>query len=1689
MRNTLDFGYEPKRINQQDVITPISTHQEQTIMTKKEYPSISKGVPKLTLQTAKMWHFQMSVNAFVCSADLGKYLFGSPFKQKQEDVTKSANAKTAEQKKQENEYQTWVDQWKAEKNNLEIMGYAYAEILKTLEEKDKEKVMAMTTFPNAKELVEYLISEYKVNTLSARTSKVKNFINMEWKKEGQTFAEFVSQITQEAREINGMEGSEVVITDGLKFVVLMEGVRVHHEDAFRTVTEMIEQSPSMDFDEAVRRMRPVARRFEIETETAYKAKKTQSMPGREPANERPECFDFKDYGYCKNGSNCRFHHGTPGTKRCALCNGKHRPKFCTSKPKNHASKAKVSNDGDGAKASDGPEVKQEKLEKETKAKQARSYFEISDDDYYSDDDNSPTAKVARDASSSGFGEAQRARDDKRGPRSNYGPLIMWIGFLVAGISMAVKELGSKLDRINLLSLVIISLLCATGVYRQSSYGVSAEAVVGLESYTSGFGQHSRLGNICMMASSVAQRPSMLWGVDSMCSNHLAHDQSVFDPGTLKKKVVPIEVADGRYMYSTHVGDVTMRVKNASGTISKLKLEQVLCVPDSSSNLISVGKLLSKHHRVVFDNSLCKIANKSNGDRVVVKMVNSLFEMEPIGHMHCHSDKAMVADYQGDLNNAQLWHRRLCHYSHVYVDKAIPGAIKRAKEKVGWCEACMEGGIERRPFRKKPDSGVPVGYKFRDSTGKQLEEEKTQDRLDLVAADTCQPFSTGTSTAGNKYFFLFVDIHTRKKWIRFGKQKSDLKREFKDWLAQVRNETGRVPVQFSPDGGGEFDNKELAVYLKEQGILFEVTCTDCPNQNAFVERANGLVQMHIKKLLAQAGLPDKYWQDAAKFSVEVQNAMPVKSNRWKSPNQAWGARNDKTLKRVRTFGCEAWYVIPQAHRKKGDQKARKGLYLGTSDKHNGWKILDLQTRKIVNSRDVYFHEDVFPFKQDRTTRQPAAVAQENDDYLHFSSVVATEQSQSEPAVELAEYEPLRDDGMRQPVGDDAGSDIDHKHSEHYGDSSPEHTPGGGDAAAGGGSDYQQAEHYNDTPPESPQMRTRRQRPDPTGQGGYRYTVEYLNSIASAPEPRRRKQREEEIEQHPADVDVQIPEDFSEVDVHLSEAAMVASALELGDNVKVMTRKQVLAGPDCESFLQAEERELASLKLHGTYRVVPRPKHRTPITCRWTYDIKRGADNQILLHKARLVAHGFKQVEGIDYNETFAATAQMKSFRGTLALSELLDLRVTQIDISSAFLHGELEEEIYMEYPPGYTPKDGGETCLKLQKGIYGLRQAGRIWNLKFVSTLTDMGFTQLVSDTQVLKLQRGKSFFIIGIHVDDATLATNDEQLREEVLGKLKEKFLVKDLGDLSHYLGMRVTREGGVTEVTQDAYVEKLLARFNMDMANPADTPGLPGQVLSKEDCPQNGSPEQREMEQKPFRSLVGSLMYAYIGTRPDIGSALVKVAAFCNNPGVAHWVASKRILRYLKGTKRSPIRYSGRLYKGEKVKITVFCDSDWAQDKDDRKSTSGYVVLMAGGPVSWRCKKQPTVALSATEAEFVALTEATRDVIWLTHFLDELGIQYEVPTIYSDSQSAIDWSKNACHHQRSKHVALKYFFIRDTVADRKVKIAYVSTKENVADILTKSTTRAVFWRLQPRLMGVAKRARRMMETIRCFGAGVRQNV
>jgi hypothetical protein len=439
--------------------------------------------------------------------------------------------------------------------------------------------------------------------------------------------------------------------------------------------------------------------------------------------------------------------------------------------------------------------------------------------------------------------------------------------------------------------------------------------------------------------------------------------------------------------------------------------------------------------------------------------------------------------------------------------------------------------------------------------------------------------------------------------------------------------------------------------------------------------------------------------------------------------------------------------------------------------------------------------------------------------------------------------------------------------------------------------------------------------------------------------------------------------------------------------------------------------------------------------------------------------------------------MKSFRATVALSQLLDLRITQIDISNAFLHGELAEEIYMSHPPGYEGEPG--TCLKLKnfKGLYGLKQAGRIWNNKLISVLTSpsIGFKQLKSDSQVLMLERGESKFIVGIHVDDITLATNDEALRQGILNKLKNEFLVKDLGNLSYYLGIKVETTRETTRLGQPGYIEKMLAKFHLQEANPSASPGATGQQLSKENSP-TSEEERQEMAAKPYRALIGSLMYSYIGTRPDIGSTLIRAAAFCENPGKAHWQAAKRILRYLKRAKNDTLTYSGKLKKGEKVKIEVHSDSDWAQDRDDRRSISGFAVKLAGAAISWQSKKQPTRAMSSCEAEFISLTEATKEVLWLTYFLDELNIPYDTPTIFTDNKASIEWTKNAGDHQRSKHVALKYFFVRDIVREKKVHVRYISTKENEADVLTKSTSLPIFRYLKPKLMGMVNKARGLVD-------------
>lgn len=512
---------------------------------------------------------------------------------------------------------------------------------------------------------------------------------------------------------------------------------------------------------------------------------------------------------------------------------------------------------------------------------------------------------------------------------------------------------------------------------------------------------------------------------------------------------------------------------------------------------------------------------------------------------------------------------------------------------------------------------------------------------------------------------------------------------------------------------------------------------------------------------------------------------------------------------------------------------------------------------------------------------------------------------------------------------------------------------------------------------------------------------------------------------------------------------------------------------EEFIEAEIRELGELVENGTFKVTICPDNRRPITCRWVYDIKRNDKNEVVRYKARLVVQGFKQVEGIDFQRTFSSVAQMRTFRTIVALSVRFNWNITQYDIANAFLNADIDTEIYMTYPPGYPPKSGNsKQVFQLLKGLYGLKQASRLWNEKLIKVFNEAGLQVCKTESGVLFTRSGTNLCLINLHVDDYCIATCDEVLRVKIEQVMAINFKVTPLGELRLYLGIvhdkidaSKTVDGRPrAKLYQGPYHERALEKFGYDKASTEDSPANPASKLSITDCPNEG--EVKPLW--PYMSVGGTYMYSACGTRPDLAQRVNQCARFNKNPGDAHVKAHKHLARYLKGTKdRGCVYTRPRNWKdSNKVQIFAFCDSDWAGCVDTRRSTVGWVVTICGGPVSWKSQLKKTLALSSCEAEFMALSDVAREIAWFCRFFDEVGIEYEVPCIYTDSRSAICWAEDPVQHQRNKHVELKYYYIRDQVARRLVKVLKINTKFNPADPLTKPCTKVMAKSLIPVLMG-----------------------
>ena len=493
-----------------------------------------------------------------------------------------------------------------------------------------------------------------------------------------------------------------------------------------------------------------------------------------------------------------------------------------------------------------------------------------------------------------------------------------------------------------------------------------------------------------------------------------------------------------------------------------------------------------------------------------------------------------------------------------------------------------------------------------------------------------------------------------------------------------------------------------------------------------------------------------------------------------------------------------------------------------------------------------------------------------------------------------------------------------------------------------------------------------------------------------------------------------------------------------------------GEDSKHWLPAIQSEIESIRKNNTWVLVPRTEAQNILTSKWVFRRKDAIDENGLpyfKYKARVVTRGFQQKEGVDYAETFAPVVKFTTLRIFFALVASLDLHCHQMDVKTAFLNGDIDQDVYMEQPQGFKdPKLDNHVC-KLKKALYGLKQAPRQWFAKIDSFLVaELRFESSAYDPCLYVRKDSTSLTLLSLYVDDLLLACNELRVLVSLKKDFCKRFEMTDCGDASVCLGLEIRRVRGkkTLHLSQTAYTAKILQRFGMKNCKPVVTP-MEGQ-LTQADL------EGEPMDTALYRQCIGSLMYLSVGSRPDISFAVARLAQQVEAPTQPLWTAAKRILRYLAGTKDVGILYDGKC----SLSPVGYSDSDWGGCKINRKSTSGYAFLTAGGAVSWKSKKQGCVAQSSAEAEYMALAAAAKEAIWLRRIFQFAQTKnYSVPvTIFADNQGAIKMSRNDSSGTRTKHIDIQYHFVRDGHAKNLFNIEFCSTSEMTADILTKPLAR-----------------------------------
>ena len=805
---------------------------------------------------------------------------------------------------------------------------------------------------------------------------------------------------------------------------------------------------------------------------------------------------------------------------------------------------------------------------------------------------------------------------------------------------------------------------------------------------------------------------------------------------------------------------------------------------------------------------------------------------------------------------------------------------------------------------------------------------------------------------------------------------------------------------------EFATLAFMDFCTQEGIKHERSVPYESHQNGVAERWQRTISAKARTLLIDANAPDYLWSEAVMCAAYLLNLLPSRGGvDGDCPYQLFHGRKP-TIDNLKVFGCAAYGLIPSQIRntKLGDTSVLC-VMVGYDDTRKAYRLFNPNNFSVVVSASCRFDETTFPFRQEGFGK----VQQLMPKAIGVTPAVPGAMGGSLKQIKDADDSPKEQNDNLVPDVEELTAN---------------------EAAI----DISSDEDGSDTEPDDSNLNNLIDAlVDDAPNDGIEKTVAHLPLADETSSDNGLKRTLLEDEDRFENVLKWFTGDDRSTIKDRDPLAIFAAAMVAATTVKALVTDQI--------WKEACLKELGAMKENETFSLVSLPAGKRAVGCRWVFTMKDGPTGEFA--KARLVAQGFTQQEGIDYKETFSPVIRYDSVRVLLAVAASKKFKVHQMDVTTAFLHGDIDAEIYMKQPPGFQDANQPDFVWKLHKSIYGLKQSPLCWYNKMLQALESFGFQKASAEHGVFYLSNKTGHCMLGLYVDDLIIAGSTDEAIADVKAYLSGTFKMKDLGVINgRFLGLDIKLvKDGIT-ISMETYIKDMIGACGLAGCHRETTPMMlnpyklvvvdPGEPLDDKDATK-------------YRSMIGMLLFAANCLRYDIGFAVGLLSRLLSKPHRIHFGCAKRILRYLSG---SPliVHYGS----APSVKLVGYTDSDWAGDVGDRKSIGGYIFTINGKPVTWSSKKQASVALLTCEAEYVALTEAVKESMFLTLLFKYIGSGVNTPVIYCDNNSAINLAKHPTNHRNSKHISIKYHFVRDLV-NLAFVLDRVDTKANVADMMTKA--------------------------------------